>query len=562
MSQTTEKYVIRYTNGVKNSQVEEFDFSKPELSIGRDTNNDIQFDPETELIVSREHGKIVKKADDCFIIVDNGSRNGTFVNGKKVVGNVLLQPGDEVRLGENGPAFIFDLDPKPYRAPLPTQLVNISPATTTIDVKSVPPLSSQKASSKWLLWLALPLVLLLCGGGALWKGASEKNVIAKMAGEGEMDIKIFPMQAMMPAAYKVYANPMALDGRYYFSKLVIDNKGGGELKDVKVEYAIPGYINWTTASEIKHILPQGSAVVTIYPQFPQKVTEKTTESTERMQVRITYLSDGKPEKYEKTYTFDMLSRNDFLYTNLPASEVRGVADMEDNNDLSPVFVTPQDPIVKYYTQQIQEKLLGGETAAVGGGDREAIRFMMGVYEATRRTHMVYSATDGIWGQIGDIQSTKQKIRLPREVITGNTGLCIEMSFLYASVFAAAGLEPVIFFIPGHAYPGIRYNGNLYAIEPTAVGGEGLGKIASPMEAFEKGMTQVRTFMQKVQQGDPAYTLVDVNALNKRGVQQMELADDVFLRTKVDEMAAKFAIGGPFVFDNQPQQIQDGQPVQQ
>jgi len=136
------------------------------------------------------------------------------------------------------------------------------------------------------------------------------------------------------------------------------------------------------------------------------------------------------------------------------------------------------------------------------------------------------------------------------VITGNTGLCIEMSFLYASVFAAAGLEPIIFFIPGHAYPGIRYNGNLYAIEPTAVGGEGIGGIADPMQAFEKGMTQVRTFLQKVQQGDPAYTFVDINALNKRGVQQMELADDVFLRTKVDEMAAKFAIGGPFVFAEQ------------
>ncbi|GAB3431652.1 FHA domain-containing protein [Niabella aquatica] len=562
MSQTTEKYVIRYINGVKNSQVEEFDFSKPELLIGRDTNNDIRFDPETELIVSREHGKIVKKADDCFIIVDNGSRNGTFVNGKKVTGNVLLQPGDEIKLGENGPAFIFDLDPKPYRAPLPTQLVNISPATTTIDVKSFTSRPVQNASSKWMYWLALPLVLLLCGGGTLWKGNREKNIIAKMAGEGEMDIRIFPMQAMMPAAYKVYANPMALDGRYYFSKLVIDNKGGGELKDVKVEYAVPGYINWTTASEIKHILPKGSAVVTIYPQFPQKVTEKTTESTERVQIRITYLSDGKPERYEKAYTFEMLSRNDFLYTNVPASEVRGVVDMEDNNDLAPVFVTPQDPIVKYYAQQIQEKLLGGETAAVGGGDREAIRFMMGVYEATRRTHMVYSATDGIWGQIGDIQSTKQKIRLPREVITGNTGLCIEMSFLYASVFAAAGLEPVIFFIPGHAYPGIRYNGNLYAIEATAVGGEGLGNIAGPIEAFQVGMKNIREFMQKVQQGDPRYTLVDVNALNKRGVQQMELSDDAFLRTKVDEMAARFATGGPFVFEDQQQQVQNGQPVQQ
>jgi hypothetical protein len=562
MSQSIQKYVIRHTNGKKNAQVEEFDFGKTEISIGRDTNNDIRFDPDTDLVVSREHGKIVKKADDCFVITDNGSRNGTFVNGKKVTGTVLLNPGDEIKLGVNGPSFVFDLYPRPKGLVKATQLVNISPSTSIIDIKGEVVKPSRKSPEKWMYWMVLPLALFLCGAGVLWKGNNQKNITTKMSGEGELEVKIFPMQAVMPAAYKVYANPMALEGRYFFSKLVIDNKGRGGIKDVKVEYAIPGYIGWTTASEIKHILPSGSAVVTIYPQFPQKITEKTTESTERAQIRITYTSDGKPEKYEKTYAFQMLSRNDFLYTNVPASEVRGAADMEDNNDLAPVFVTPQDPIVKYYAQQVQEKLLGGETAAVGGGDAEAIRFMMGVYEATRRSHMVYSATDGIWGQIGDIASTQQKIRLPREVITGNTGLCIEMSFLYASVFAAAGLEPVIFFKPGHAFPGIRYNNNLYAIEATAVGGEGLGSIASPAQAFEDGMKEVKDFLQNVQRGDPRYTLIDVNALNKKGVQQMELSDDAFLRTKVDEIAAKFAAGGPFVFARQQQNVQNGQQVQQ
>ena len=557
MSTTTEKYLIRFTGGKKENQVQEFDFSKPELTIGRHMASDIQFDPETELVVSREHGKIIKKADDCFVILDNSSRNGTFVNGKKVTGQVLLQPGDEVKLGSNGPSFIFDLSPRPG-GPLPTQLVNLSPATNIIDVEARA-VTPQKTSNRFAYWLALPLVLLLCGAGLVWKG-NQKNVVPTMAGEGDLSVQIFPMQAVMPAAYKVYANPAALDGRYYFAKLVLDNKGQGVLRDVKVEYAIPGFINWTTASDIKNVLPGGSSVVTIYPQFPQSVTQKTTESAERAQIRITYTSGGRQEKYEKTYPFQMLSRNDFLYTNVPASEVTGPKDMEDNNDLTPVFITPQDPIVKYYTQQVQEKVLGGETASVGNDPTEAIRFMMGLYEATRRTHMVYSGTGGAFVQQGDIQSTQQKVRLPREVITGNTGLCIEMSFLYASAFAAEGLEPVIFFIPGHAFPGIKFNGQLYAIEPTAVGGEGLGHIADPIEAYQIGMKQVNEFIQKVQQGDPRYTLIDVNALIKKGVQQMELTDDAFLRTKVDEMAAKFAVGGPIIFQRQ-QTVQNGQPAQ-
>lgn len=559
MSTLEEKYLIRFTGGAKQQQSEEFDFSKNELSFGRDANNDIQFDPEADLSVSREHGKIIKKAEDCFVISDNNSRNGTYVNGRKVTGTALLNPGDEIQLGVNGPKFIFDLSSHAAIAK-PTQLVELGKPTNIIDVKPYK-VSTKSSPSKFVYLLAIPLLFLLSGAGLLYKGNTERSVTARMSGEGELDVQIFPMSAVMPAAYKVYSNPAALDGRYYFAKLVLDNTGGGELKDVKVEYAIPGYVNWTTVSEIKHVLPNGSAVVSIYPQFPQSVTQKTTESAERVQIRITYNSNGKAEKYEKTYPFQMLSRNDFLYTNMPASEVSGPKDLEDNNDLSPVFVTPQDPIVKYYTQQIQEKVLGGETASVGNQPLEAIRFMMGLYEATRRTHMVYSGTGGAFVQQGDIQSIQQKVRLPREVITGNTGLCIEMTFLYASVFAAVGLEPVLFFIPGHAYPGIKFNGQLYAIEPTAVGGEGLGQIATPDQALQAGMEQLNKFLKKMQEGDPRYTMVDVNALIKKGVQQMELPDDAFLRKKVDELAAKFAVGGPLVFENQPQTIQNGQPAQ-
>lgn len=558
MQTNSEKYLIQFTGGTKQNQTEAFDFTKNELTFGRDEKNDIQFDAQADLTVSREHGRIIKKAEDCFLIADNDSRNGTYVNGRKVNGTILLNPGDEVQLGVNGPRFIFNLQSLAGKI-MPTQVVSVGKPTNIIDVKAKS--IKTKKSPKITYWMAAASLILVAGIALSFVGINRKSTLAKMAGEGELDVQILPMAAVMPAAYKVYSNPSALDGRYYFAKLVLDNKGKGALKDVKVEYSIPGYINWTTASEIKNILPDGSSVVTIYPQFSQKITEKTTESTERAQIRITYSSNGKQEKYEKIYPFQMLSRNDFLYTNIPAAEISGPKDREDNNDLAPVFITPQDPIVKYYTQQVQEKVLGGATASVGNDPVEAIRFMMGLYEATRRSNMVYSGTGGAFIQTSDISSIQQKVRLPREVITGNTGLCIEMSFLYASVFAAEGLEPVIFFVPGHAYPGIRFKGQIFAIEPTAVGGEGIGGVASATQAFEAGMKQYEEFNKMVQAGDPRYTMIDVNELIKNGVHQMELSDDAFLRTKVDEMASRFAIGGPIVFANQKQTVQNGQQVQ-
>ena len=50
------------------------------IRIGRDDVNDIVLD---ELSVSRKHAE-VRPADDGFEVVDLGSTNGTFLNGRQI----------------------------------------------------------------------------------------------------------------------------------------------------------------------------------------------------------------------------------------------------------------------------------------------------------------------------------------------------------------------------------------------------------------------------------------------------------------------------------------------
>ena len=109
MGSAIERYVIKHLSGSKANQVEEFDYSKNELKIGRAADSNIQFDPEADVVVSREHGKIVKNNSEPpeFTIVDNNSRNGIFVNKIRVKGSAKLTPGDEVQLGNNGPVFVL-----------------------------------------------------------------------------------------------------------------------------------------------------------------------------------------------------------------------------------------------------------------------------------------------------------------------------------------------------------------------------------------------------------------------------------------------------------------------
>lgn len=375
----------------------------------------------------------------------------------------------------------------------------------------------------------LPIVLIVAGLGLVGFH------FLRGGGSGNFDLKILAAPYIMPSAYKVYENSQAQAGRFYLFKSVITNKGSAPLRDVKVSYRIPNYIEWTEIKEIPAILPGQTIIVTCYPKFKETIIDKKTPSKESGEIKIS--AGGKERK--ETFAFEMKGVNDFVYSAIPADEQASYSDVFDNASLFSCYVTPNDPIVKYYTANIQEKILKGETAGVTRELKEAVRFLMGIYEATKRSGMVYSSTGGIPTKVGDKSSLTQSIRLPREVITGNTGLCIELSLLYASIINSAGLEPIIFLIPGHAYPGFRLNGQYVALEATGIGGENIGGVMTAEQALERGMKELDEFIKASQVGDERYKVIDINALIQDGVVAMELKDDNFLRQRVDAMAAKF-----------------------
>lgn len=62
------------------------------LTLGRDATRDVVLD---ESVVSGRHARIVPPG----IVIDDGSTNGTLVNGRPVSGRSVLQDGDRVQVG-------------------------------------------------------------------------------------------------------------------------------------------------------------------------------------------------------------------------------------------------------------------------------------------------------------------------------------------------------------------------------------------------------------------------------------------------------------------------------
>jgi S1-C subfamily serine protease len=119
-----QRVVIKHISGSKAEQVEEFPADQfKALTLGRNTDQIIRYDPDKDDLVSRQHARIAREEDqeDRFFIADVGSSHGTYVNKHRISGTASLLPGDVIQLGPGGPEFQFDLEPRPDGMIRPTR---------------------------------------------------------------------------------------------------------------------------------------------------------------------------------------------------------------------------------------------------------------------------------------------------------------------------------------------------------------------------------------------------------------------------------------------------------
>jgi len=85
------------------------------LSFGRSPESSFRFDHRFDSGVSTNHAS-VEFTPQGFQLTDKKSTNGTYVNGNTIT-QVLLKPGDVIRLGRQGPEILVDIElPPPSEA--------------------------------------------------------------------------------------------------------------------------------------------------------------------------------------------------------------------------------------------------------------------------------------------------------------------------------------------------------------------------------------------------------------------------------------------------------------
>jgi hypothetical protein len=325
-------------------------------------------------------------------------------------------------------------------------------------------------SLRTIAFLACGVVLILFGAGLLgvWTLTRPKP------GALSWDTPTI-RKSVMSFGYKVYANQQVADGRYFLSKLVLKNTGGRPVHDLTISYQVPDYIPWTTPEVSGELPPGTSMVATYYPKFPDRITSLANQSTASLEIKLNWIEDGGEAKEQVLRNdFTIYGVNEVQYSDLPADDMLTWYDQWNLAQFIVCMVTPNDPVVKEYAAAITKKM-GGTLAGATQDPEQVAELMKATYDYMRDTGMRYASAEGVPVVIGDIKTLVQTVRLPRDVIISNNGLCIELAILWASIMDHLGCQAYIVMRPGHAFTVVQIGDKSIPIECTAITPKAVGE---------------------------------------------------------------------------------------
>lgn len=267
----------------------DFEVTTPMVTIGRGSDNSIAFPADAN--VSRYHARIEQR-EDGFWLVEQGSSNGTTLNGADFDNEILLQDGDSILFGGSSRLDVQIENDEPEEDA--EEESEATPAQTT-----VAPEEAKSNKSLYLVAggvLVLAVVLVASAGTFYWVNSSKKcdataKIISPESGETineavDVEIEVTNAQCVQKAVfliggkefasasespYRVSLDPKELpddlsDGDTYgLSVILVDEKGE----------RISQSNNIALAFEVLENKPKEPEIVTQPTQTTQKPVQTT-----------------------------------------------------------------------------------------------------------------------------------------------------------------------------------------------------------------------------------------------------------------------------------------------
>jgi hypothetical protein len=209
---------------------------------------------------------------------------------------------------------------------------------------------------------------------------------------------------------------------------------------------------------------------------------------------------------DKTLPVQILPRD-----HLPLQRNVGNDDSRTTWSYAAAWVTPNAPEIDAFLTRAKARV--SERAAFEGHYSATLPQVKALFEELRARGMSYVLDPKLFDERGAVQRT----RLPTEVLASTNAQCLEGTLLYASLLESIGIEPVLVFVPGHAFlawkpsKADRTREPRFYLETTLTGSTA---------SFEDAMRSATSKYMKVaaarlfDTGDAG--LIDIAALRKQG----------------------------------------------
>jgi len=155
-----------------------FPLEGDQLVIGRDSSNSVAIN---DAEISRKHSRLSFQGGK-YVLEDLGSTNGTFVNGQRLAGPVVLKAGDVVSLGEQI-VLMYDAinidtgatvmsSRKSVNAATPPPVQAATPVYASAPIYSGAPVVKKTNWLPIVIGVGILLFLCACGGFFWWVDAT------------------------------------------------------------------------------------------------------------------------------------------------------------------------------------------------------------------------------------------------------------------------------------------------------------------------------------------------------------------------------------------------------
>ena len=288
----------------------------------------------------------------------------------------------------------------------------------------------------------------------------------------------------------------------YFCVVTVDARKASVPTAGIIEVSIGDYAQ--PARYVYEIAKQDVYKYGLNPTFNTKVAEISTPTPVTANLKIT-LKTGE-QIYAESKTIQML----------PIGYYAWVLGESDQRIISPVLATPHaDAVQKVISAAARAtpwNAILGYQEAEGYGHLEILDYQMrAVYNVLQNLGVTYVSTSTTF-----TSTDAQRVRLPVQTLSDNSGNCIETTLLFDAIFEAIGFHTYFVFITGHVYLAVQEwpdSDRVVPLETTMLG------FGTYDQARSTGLDEYRKAPD-----DQQYLQVDVQKVRNAGIEPTPYMD--------------------------------------